>query len=325
MAGQNSAPWRELLNGPTLLLATVFILPAALPSLFGWAGGLTAIPVFFILTVTGTGQGGKYIQNSALVAVGTGFLFNLLPSILFGLTLVPLAYSLSYSAARGDQEWLAGARGSLVLGATWLLFWFGYGAVHDFNPYQQLLTFLDTGFAQTYDYYLSDTELPVETVVQVEQAVRRLQSLVPKILPGILICTVITTVWLNMVGSAALINRLKPGQLSWKPYSEWRLPDQLVWVAVGAGILLVIGRGAAGTIGTGLALICSLVYFFQGLAVMLHLLAKWGVPPYLRILLYLFLVLQSYGLLLLTIVGLADIWFDFRNHNTDKSDEHGGS
>jgi uncharacterized protein YybS (DUF2232 family) len=63
------------------------------------------------------------------------------------------------------------------------------------------------------------------------------------------------------------------------------------------------------------ALGCGLLYFFQGLAVLIHMLDKWKVPLYLRLLILVILVLQSYSLLFLAVVGVADVWLDFRQRH----------
>jgi cbb3-type cytochrome oxidase subunit 3 len=54
------------------------------------------------------------------------------------------------------------------------------------------------------------------------------------------------------------------------------------------------------------------------MAVFIHYLDRWKVPRYLRIILYVILAVQSYGLLLLSMVGVADIWFNFRKMTRDE-------
>jgi uncharacterized protein YybS (DUF2232 family) len=99
----------------------------------------------------------------------------------------------------------------------------------------------------------------------------------------------------------------------WKKYSQWRLPDKLVWVFIAAAVILLIGQESMSQIGVGIFFITALLYFFQGLAVFIYMLEKWNVPVYLRILIYIILVLQSYGLFFLILAGLADVWFNFRH------------
>jgi len=323
MAAHDSAqPAGRFFNGPTLLLASAFLLPGIVPSLFGWLTGLLAIPVFCLLIFYGTGQGSIFVRNGALLAVAGAIPLKLLPTVLFSLTLVPLAYSFNMSAAAGESEWRTGARGSLVLGASWLIFWAGYGALEGINPYVELLRLLDAVFAQTYEYYRVNADLPAENLLRLEQAMNELRVIFPRILPGLLVSTVILTVWLNLVASVRFIARFRPGRLPWQKYSQWRLPDRIVWLAIGSGAALMFTTGILRDAAVCVVITCGLLYFFQGLAVFIHLLDKWNVPLYLRIVIYGVLILQSYGLLLLTIIGLADVWVNFR-HRQNSDNQHG--
>ena len=80
--------------------------------------------------------------------------------------------------------------------------------------------------------------------------------------------------------------------------------------------MLLIGQGILGQVAVAIFLTIGLLYFFQGLAIFIYMLEKWNVPVYLRILMYGILILQSYGLILLTLVGITDVWFNFRLKNT---------
>ena len=61
-------------------------------------------------------------------------------------------------------------------------------------------------------------------------------------------------------------------------------------------------------------MLSGLLYFFQGLAVFNSLLGRWGVPLFVRIILYFVFFIQSYGLIILAILGLSDIWIDLRKN-----------
>ena len=125
------------------------------------------------------------------------------------------------------------------------------------------------------------------------------------ILPGILCCTILITVWINLIFSASLIARLQPDQSPWQKYSQWRLPDKLVWFLIAAVVILLLGQERASQIGVGILFVTALLYFFQGFAVFIYLLDKWNIPVYLKILIYVILILLSYGLMLMILAGLA--------------------
>lgn len=301
-----------LLNKQVIMLAAALLLPGLAPSLFGWVSGLLATPVFCFLCLNGQRKGTLIIRNSILLAAVAALVLNLLPSLLFSLTLVPLGYSFSTSYSRNNNEIQAGMRGVFVLAVSWLIFWSVYGTFQNIKPYQQLLEVLDTGFAQTYEYYRNSSEIPAESILQLELAINVLRRIIPTILPGILCCTVLITVWINLLFSASLIARLQPEKTPWKKYSQWRLPDKLVWILIAGGIILMFGHEQTSQVGIGIFFTTALLYFFQGLAVFVYMLDKWNIPVYLRAIIYIILILQSYGLILLILAGLADVWLDFR-------------
>lgn len=306
----------RLLNSQAILLAGALLLPGLAPSLFGWLSVLLATPVFCIFCINGHEKGTLLIRNGVLLAIFAAIILKVLPSMLFSLTMVPLGYIFSKSYNQGSNEIRTGLNGIVVLTVTWLIFWIGYGIIQDINPYQYLLEMLDTGFAQTYEYYLQNSTLPPENMLQMEQAVNELRRGIPIILPGILCGTALITVWINLIFSLSILTRIKPAQLPWKKYSQWRLPDKMIWGLIAAGILLLAGQGYLSQAAFAIFLSAAVLYFFQGLAVFIYMLDKWNVPVYLRILIYGILILQSYGLILLTFLGLSDVWFNFRRKQT---------
>jgi uncharacterized protein YybS (DUF2232 family) len=64
--------------------------------------------------------------------------------------------------------------------------------------------------------------------------------------------------------------------------------------------------------GLNVLLLVGLVYLLQGLGVMVFYLNRTSVPPILRGLAYVFLVIQPLFLLGVAALGLFDLWCDFR-------------
>lgn len=124
--------------------------------------------------------------------------------------------------------------------------------------------------------------------------------------------TVIGTVWVNLVAGDWLLKR-RGGTLSnWTHFSQWRLPEYLVWGVIASGLFLFLPDNPLSALGLNTLLVLGLVYFFQGLSIMTFLLKKWAVPAPLKVFLYALLVVQAYGMIILAGLGLADVWLDFR-------------
>ena len=82
-------------------------------------------------------------------------------------------------------------------------------------------------------------------------------------------------------------------------------------------LALMVGDGLLDDVGGCVLLAFGAVYFFQGLAVLLSLFNRWRVPTFARFLLYGMLVIQSYSLLVVAVLGMSDVWINLRR----KSDQ----
>lgn len=251
--------------------------------------------------------------TSLLIAgIGT-LLVHRLEFFLFSLTLIPLGYSLFKSAANQESAAVSGGKGVAVLGLTWLVFWGVYGAVMEVNPYRYLMEMLDLGFQQSLEFYTSkEAGLSPEMIYTLQEVTSVMRKAIPALLPGLLASALFITVWFNMVTSNSLSVRFYKGAYPWGKYSTWKLPEQLVWVPIAAITILLTCKGALQYTGGWMLLISGLLYFFQGLAVLVALLDRWNVPVYIKGILYFILIIQSYGVLILALLGISDIWFNFR-------------
>lgn len=93
---------------------------------------------------------------------------------------------------------------------------------------------------------------------------------------------------------------------------EYRLPDYFIWVAMTAFLLTVVSFGgkAIAIVAVNILNVTIVLYFFQGLAVLEVFLNSLRAGLFTRVLTYIILVGQL--LILLSVVGLADYWVDFR-------------
>lgn len=308
--------------GQLLVLSVLFFMPTLSPSLFGWLNGLLAVPVFYLLSVKGWQSGAMQLRLSLLIAAAGALLVQRIELFLFSLTLIPLGYSLFQSVGRQESAAVSGGKGIVVLGLTWLVFWGVYGIATGANPYRYLLEGLDLGFQQILEFYGSkEAGLSPETVYSLQQATKAMQETVPKLLPGLLASAVVITVWMNMTLGNSLISRFRNGVAPWGKYATWTLPEQLVWMPIAAIMVLLVGKGILQQVSGWIILISVLLYFFQGLAVFLTLLERWNIPVLVRIMLYFFLIIQSYSTLLLAFLGISDVWFNFRQKTAHDENE----
>jgi len=314
--------WKNLSFPPghLLILSGLFFMPALSPPLFGWLSGLLAAPVFHLLTVNGYKSGIALLRLSLLLAGVGALLTQGVETFFFSLTLVPLGYTLFTSALAGESAAQSGGKGIVALGLTWAVFWGMYGFVAGTNPYAYLLRVFDVGFQQTLEMYSAPgMGISPELLASLQQVTSSMREFVPKLLPGLLAATVVLTVWINMVVANGLTARWsQTGVLPWGRYSAWRLPEQLVWAPIIGVTLLLISKDTLQHAGGWLTIVSGLLYFFQGLAVVVALLERWKVPVFVRIMLYLVLLIQSYSLVFIAILGLSDVWLNTRQTSEER-------
>lgn len=305
---------QHFFSGQSLLTGLLFFLPSAVPSLLAWLIPLLAVPVFLLFQAVGNDrQALRLLRNGLLVSGAGALLLGAEEIYLFSLIQLPLAWSLRRSAVQGKSPAAAGGAGLAMLALSWIAFWFCYGILSSSNPYTSLLVELQNGLTQlTEAYRTSSAQLSAEVLYSLELTTAWLRQRLPMLMPGLLISGLTLTVWLNMLISGWLLGKVRPDKVPWPEYRCWRLPDQFVWLLIAGASLAAVSTGHAQTIGFTLAAVAVLVYFFQGAAVFAHLLHRWNVPPLWRFFLYFIVAAQSYGVLLLAVTGVADIWADFR-------------
>lgn len=305
---------QRFFSGQSLLTGLLFLLPSAAPSVLAWLIPLLAVPVFLLLQAVGNDrQALRLLRNGLLVGGAGALLLGAEGIYLFSLIQLPLAWSLHRSAVQGKSPAAAGGAGVAVLALSWAGFWFCYGILSGSNPYADLLTELQDSLTQFVEIYQSSsTQLSAEVLYSLELTTAWLRQRLPVLLPGLLISSLVLTVWLNLLISSWLLGKVRPDKAPWPAYRCWRLPDQFVWLLIAGAAAAAVSTGHAQIIGFTLAAVAALVYFFQGAAVFAHLLHRWKVPLLWRFFLYFIVAAQSFGVLVLTVTGVADIWADFR-------------
>jgi uncharacterized protein YybS (DUF2232 family) len=298
---------REYLRG--LALSTALLTLPALAVGLAWLFFLAPLPLIYFPIALGFDKGFRIVFHATLISAGIALLTGTFPVLLCSLSLLPTGFMVARSLNRKESIQNAFSKGTLTLGLIWLLSGTLIGASNHINLYQEVLVQIDAGLSSAYDTYSKQPDVPLDTQVELQAAFTRIREVTPKIFPGILATITFSTVWFNIILANWLLKR--NGHSGWGDMSQWRLPDPLVWVFIAGGVSLFL-PGTMNTIGLNLLIIMVTLYFMQGYEVFNHLCLKWSVPKLMRVLLMFFLVIQAYGFILLALLGLADIWADFR-------------
>lgn len=112
----------------------------------------------------------------------------------------------------------------------------------------------------------------------------------------------------------AVLQRLKKThyQIEGIAFDRWRLPVALVWVLIVAGFAMLVPQPQVMLLGRNLLAVLLPLYFLQGLAVVSSFLQRKTYPPVLKGMIYLMVFILNPLPLIITGVGVFDLWVDFR-------------
>jgi uncharacterized protein YybS (DUF2232 family) len=290
------------------LLTLVLILP----------GVNVFCPLFVFLYLYGFGLklGNRIILQGVLLATGISYFFGSVSIVFFSLTLLPSGYMIANGAGKSEELLITGLKGIATLGICWLLFWGGLVIADDGFSYSNIVHSLQEGVELKQEMYRHNDSIPVDTLVVLDQMLNQTKELFPKILPAILGSFIIINVWLTMVlGNRVALKYWKKSP--WIEFKFWKIPEKFIWALIGSAVLALIPVEPSRTIGMNLLIMVSVLFVFQGLAILVYFFNKWKMPFIIRLFLYTIAVIQSPGTILLLVIGVMDIWLDLRRINSD--------
>jgi len=136
------------------------------------------------------------------------------------------------------------------------------------------------------------------------------QSLLVQVLPALALINMALVAWVNLLVVQKLGNLWGWDDLG-EPLSQWASPEWLVFFLVAAGFALLAPLPWVRQAGLNLLLVMGFIYFCQGMAVISALLQRYQLPWILRGIVYA-LAFMNPLMLVVVILGLTDLWLDFR-------------
>jgi hypothetical protein len=106
---------------------------------------------------------------------------------------------------------------------------------------------------------------------------------------------------------------------------EWQAPAWLIWVLIAAGFGLFVPDDGVALASRNLFVVVLSGYFCQGLAIVSYYLQRLQLPTGLRIASYLLIGLQQVVAGVVLMLGVFDLWGDFRRLSVTAADAQGGA
>ena len=163
----------------------------------------------------------------------------------------------------------------------------------------------------------AEADLPAAQKKEVSLAVDNMVAFLQNAYPGIAVI-VSGMITLGLVFLLSLLARGRY-EISGVAFQEWKAPETLVWVLIVAGFLVFLTSGFIGTFALNVLVILLPVYFLQGLAVIDCFFRRKAFSPIFRAIGYLLVLLVNPLPIMVTGLGIFDLWADFRKPKQPES------
>jgi uncharacterized protein YybS (DUF2232 family) len=154
--------------------------------------------------------------------------------------------------------------------------------------------------------------LPQEQVFFLESRLDVIRQVMIGMLPSLVLSSTLITIWVSLLTSRWVLQRQGLPFPDYGPLDHWKAPEMFVWGVIVSGGLLLLPDLTIKTVGLNGLVIFTIVYFFQGIAVVAYFLRKKQVPRAARAVLYGLIAFQQIMVLAVAGVGFFDTWFNFR-------------
>jgi uncharacterized protein YybS (DUF2232 family) len=304
---RNTLIAREIIVGVVATL--LFFLSVALIPVFGiFAGVFTPLPTLLVYYRWGSPwafwvPGGAAIFGYALLAF-----LDLSQSLPYLLEMLLLGFLLGLGMRRNwSLEWTVGTASLLVFAIGTMFFLLTSGGGTESSGMQ-----MERDLRETAAMILQQYGAAAPDKILVEEAFQKMLPLLLKLLPGAALSSTLMACCLNIVVAKRYCRIHQLPMPAWIEWRRWRAPDFLVWIVIVAGIALLLPFGFLKTPGLNILMVAGVIYLFQGLAIVGFYFDKWRLPRIIRAFLYAVILIQQFFTLGAMLMGLFDIWIDFR-------------
>ncbi len=301
-----TGPQLDCIKGSILTL-TLFLAYIALP-LIGMAPGLIApLPAMFYTVKSGRIVGVLIILISTVVLA---LLTEAATTVLFLLQCGFMALAIPNLLLRGKATVQAITYTVALNFGIILLLAALYSLSQGVDLHSQVLKGVNASITHTAQLY-QKSGISGDDLKNLQDGLQQAGVLIGRIYPALLLLSLGFIASLNVALLARFCSRL-PNPLLLGDFNQFRNPEQLVWVLIVAGFTLLVENAEIKAAALNLLVVTLCIYFVQGLAVIGHFFKRLNVSTLMRGLFYLIIMLQPYLLVVVALLGIFDLWGDFR-------------
>ena len=233
----------------------------------------------------------------------------------FELVLIGFALSEIYELNLSIEKTIAFASGAVV--ATGLVVLFAYATASAVGIETLVSDYVRKNIEATIALY-DGMGMSEENLTLFQNSLDNVQYVLVRIIPALAVVSILFVSWTSLLLSKPLLKRRGLFYPDFGSLNLWKSPEQLVWVAIGCGLMLLIPVSTLKLLGLNGLLILMTVYFFQGIAIVSYYFEKKQFPRILRVFLYSLIALQQMVLVVIIGLGFFDMWLNFRKLGVSK-------
>ncbi len=155
-------------------------------------------------------------------------------------------------------------------------------------------------------------DMPRDTIDVISRSAAQIQYVLVRLTPALIIMSILFVSWINILTARLLFYRFRVPFPDYGLLNRWKAPEQLVWIAISSGLMLLFPSTPLKLVGMNILLILLIIYMFQGMAIASYYFDKKNFPRWARTVLYTVIFLQQFALIVIIGLGFFDLWLDFR-------------